>query len=249
MAEIDGTGATEALITALESKKPLFWQSIFSWAAGHPPRYPWRRPGNPYDVLIGELLLEKARTAPVVASERFRHVFPSIDDLLTADETKINRALARLHLRRYRRSIIGLAKGLATGTSGELPCDTETLARVSGLERYHVRAIFCFGYGLPLAVVDGHVRRMLQRIFAASLPQHPSVGLIETLAESLVPYQDPQTYNGVLLDLAEMVCRIEMPLCQACPLLAICDAAASLRSADGPPAPSSHRSLANAAGR
>jgi A/G-specific adenine glycosylase len=244
MGDFGGTEATGALITALESKKPSLWKSISTWAVNHPPRYPWRRFGNPYDVLIGELLLEKARTTPVIASERFLRVFPSVDDLLAANEEEINRVLESLHLLRHRQSIMGLIRGLAVNGKGDLPCDSETLARVSGLERHHIRAVFCFGYGLPLAVVDGHVRRMLSRIFASSLPRHSPIGLLETVAENLVSYQDPQTYNGVLLDLAELVCRTELPWCQDCPVTAICDSAPGFRARGEPPAPSSNRSLA-----
>jgi A/G-specific adenine glycosylase len=243
MEGLGGTEATGTLIAALESKKTSLWQSVFTWAVNHPPRYPWRQRSNPYDVLIGELLLEKARTTPVIASERFLHVFPSVEDLLAAGQEEINRVLEHLHLQRHRQSILGLVRGLAIDGKGDLPGDSETLARVSGLERHHIRAVFCFGYGLPLAVVDGHVRRMLRRIFARSLPGHSPIGLLETVAESLVCDRDPQTYNGVLLDLAEVVCRTELPWCQDCPLIAICDSAPGFRTVGEPPAPSSHRSL------
>jgi A/G-specific adenine glycosylase len=243
MEDFGGIEATGALILALESKKPSLWQSISTWAVKHPPRYPWRRLGSPYDVLIGELLLEKARTTPVIASERFLRVFPSIEDLLAADEEEVNRVLESLHLQRHRQSFIGLVRGLAMDGKGDLPGDTETLARVSGLERHHIRAVFCFGYGLPVAIVDGHVRRLLKRIFAGSLPHHSSIGLLETVAQNLVCDRDPQTYNGVLLDLAELVCRMELPWCQACPLIAICDSAPGFRAKGEPPAPSSNQSL------
>jgi A/G-specific adenine glycosylase len=231
------------LIAGLEAKRPLLWQNVLTWAESHPLRYPWRRPADPYHVLIGELLLEKSRSAPVAACERFLHAFPSVADLLAADEDALNRALEVMHLHRLQDAIMKLIKGLALDGKGKLPCDSETLARISGLERHHVRAVFCFGYGMPVAVVDGHVRRMLGRIFANSLPPRAPAGLLETVAESLVSYRDPQTYNGVLLDLAELVCRPEAPSCRSCPVASICDASAGFQAPDRPPLPSSIRSL------
>jgi A/G-specific adenine glycosylase len=234
---------TGALIAGVDKKRPFLWEGVLTWADSHPPRYPWRRPADPYRVLIGELLLEKSRSAPVAASERFLRAFPSVSDLVTAGEATVSRVLEVMHLLRLRDPIMKLLRGLALDGQKALPCDSETLARISGLERHHIRAIFCFGYGMPVAVVDGHVRRMLERIFAASLPQRAPAGLIETIAESLVSYRDPQTYNGVLLDLAELVCRPEAPSCRACPVVLICDTATGFRTPNEPPLPASTRSL------
>ena len=85
--------AIEVLIAGLESKKPCLWQSILTWAENHPPRYPWRRLEDPYRVLIGELLLEKARSIAVAASESFLRAFPTVDDLLAADGDEIDLVL------------------------------------------------------------------------------------------------------------------------------------------------------------
>ncbi len=224
--------ANDALIAALERKKPSLWQGIFTWAESHPPRYPWRRLEDPYRVLIGELLLENVRSAPVAASERFLNVFPSVDLLLAADKGIVNGVLERLHLQRNRDAILRLVGDLAMYGIGGLPCDSETLSRISGLGRHHIRAVFCFGYGLPIAVVNEYVRRMLKRLFTNSLPHNPSTGLVETIAESLVSYRDPQTYNGVLLDLAELVCLPEAPSCRLCPVISICDIAPGLQILD-----------------
>jgi A/G-specific adenine glycosylase len=238
----EGIEDTRMLITGVEGKRQSFWERILAWANSHQPRFPWRRPGDPYCVLIGELLLEKTMS-PVVASQRFLRTFPSVDELLAADKDAVDGILEDLHLQRHRDSIFQLVRGLAIDGKGGLPCDSETLARITGLDRHHIKAVFCFGYGLPIAVVNGHVRRMLKRILAGSLPSQPSAGLIEAIAESLVSYRDPQTYNSVLLDLAELVCQAEAPACQVCPVSSICDSALSNPTPEGSPIQPSNRSL------
>ena len=169
MGSYKGMEDTRMLLTGLEGKRQSFRECILAWADSHQPRFPWRRPGDPYRVLIGELLLEKTRS-PVVASQRFLRAFPSVDDLLAADEDAVERVLEEVRLQRLRDSIFKLVRGLAIDGQGGLPCDSETLSRITGLERHHIRAVFCFGYGLPIAVVNGHVRRMLKRVFAGCLP-------------------------------------------------------------------------------
>ncbi len=227
-----GSEETRMLITGLEGKRQSLWERILTWADSHQPRFPWRRPGDPYRVLVGELLLEKTGS-PIVASQRFLQTFPSVEDLLAADEDEVHDILEELRLQSHRDTLMKFIRGLAIDGKGGLPCDSETLARITGLERHHIRAVFCFGYGLPIAVVNGHVRRMLKRIFAGSLPPQPSAGLIETVAESLVCYRDPQTYNGVLLDLAELVCQAEAPACRACPVVSVCDSALGAAPPEG----------------
>jgi A/G-specific adenine glycosylase len=235
--------ATGLLVAGLETKRTSLWRSLLAWADRHPSRYPWRRTGSPYRVLIGELLLAAARPAPVDVSESFLRAFPTVGDLLAAEEATVDGVLQGLKMQQHRDAIMKLISGLAMDGTGGLPCDSETLARISGLERHHIRAVFCFGYALPLAVVDKHVRRMLKRIFAGSLPHHPSNGLIDTIAESLVFYRDPQTYNAVLLDLADLVCRLELPSCRTCPVSSFCDSASGPGIPRSSPVISSNRSL------
>jgi len=188
------------------------------------------------------MLLDKTRS-PIVACQRFLRAFPSVDELLAADEDAVDDILEELRLERHRGAIMKFIRGLAVEGKGGLPCDSETLSRITGLERHHIRAILCFGYGLPIAVVNGDVLRMLRRIFAGSLPPQPPAGLIEAVAESLVFYQDPQTYNGAVLDLAELVCQPESPACRACPVASVCDSALGAPPPEGPPVQPSNRSL------
>lgn len=220
----EGTNAIKVLAQGLERKKSSLQQSVLSWSDDHPLRYPWRKQGTPaYRVLIGELLLDKAGENAVMAYEVFLESIPSVNDLLGAGDEKVGEVLAAVHLQHHRESFRKLVQGLAREGKGDLPRDTDTLGRISGLARYRVKAVFCFGYGLPIAVVDPHVFRMLAHIFASYLPPEPSMGLVEAVAESLVCYHDPQKYNGVMLDLAELVCRPGMAQCSNCPVNSVCD--------------------------
>jgi A/G-specific adenine glycosylase len=234
--------AARLLITGVEGKRPSLWERILTWADSHQPRWPWRRPGDPYRILVGELLLDKT-ASPVNACQRFLHAFPSVSELLAADEDAVDDILDELRLERHRGAIMKFIRGLAVEGKGGLPCNSATLSRITGLDRHHIRAVLCFGYGLPIAVVNGDALRMLRRIFAGSLPPQPSAGLVEAVAESLVFYQDPQTYNGAVLELAELVCRREAPDCRACPVASVCDSALGAPPPEGPPLQPLNRSL------
>lgn len=211
-----------SIASEIERKKPFIQQNILLWSNLYPSRYVWRyQRSSPYKVLIGEILLEKTRHDVATIHERFLEFFPSLGNLITANEEKLNEALVSLDLESHQWLFKQMLHGLAT--LGGLPRDYDGIAEIAGLKHEGVQAIFCFGYGLPVGVVNKHVFRMLTRIFANGLPTLPSAGLIEAIGESLAFVGDPQRYNGAMLDVSELICRSKVPGCLHCPVKSQCD--------------------------
>jgi A/G-specific adenine glycosylase len=223
--KVSGGELLNPLRKALEEKRPKIQEGILSWAASNLPRYPWRQSGKtPYEVLLGEFWLKE--TSSVVATRVypvFLQRYFSIQSLAEAREDDITDILSRFGLRQYAQHIRALVDSLLKEGKGDLPRDSEIFARASRLEQYHVNIILCFGYGLPVAIIDVNVARMLSRLFGHSLPSPPAPGLLQAIGESLVSYRSPQQYNCGLLDLAEMVCREEDALCTRCTVKGACD--------------------------
>ena len=217
------TTAEKTLIAnGLERKKPVIQQNMILWSDLYPSRYVWHyQRSHPYQVLIGEILVEKTRHDVATIHERFLQFFPSFADLAAADEEKLSEVLVSLHLEEHQRLFKQIVKGLAT--LDELPRDYDGIAEISGLKHESIKAMLCFGYGLPVGVVNKHVFRMLTRIFANELPPLPSAGLIEAIGESLAFVADPQKYNGAMLDVSELICRSKVPSCRDCPVYSQCD--------------------------
>jgi len=121
-----------------------------------------------------------------------------------------------------------MVKSLLKEGKGDLTRDSESFSRASGLEHHRIRAILCFGYGLPIAIIDANVSRMLSRLFSNTLPSRPAQGLLQAIGENLLPYGNFQCYNSGLLELAEVVCQDEVPQCPRCPVGDVCDYAEAL---------------------
>ena len=216
------TAEKTSIADGLERKKPAIQQNIILWSDLYPSRYVWHYHRSlPYQVLIGEILLEKTRHDVATAHERFLQFFPSSADLAAAKEEKLNEVLVSLHLEEHRWLFTQIMEGLAT--LGELPRDYDGIAKISGLKHEGIKAMLCFGYGLPVGVVNKHVFRMLTRIFANELPPLPPDGLIEAIGESLAFVTDSQRYNGAMLDVSELICRFKVPGCRDCPVNSQCD--------------------------
>jgi len=212
------------LMEALRTKKGRIQEGVFSWAGSNIARYPWRCIGStPYEVLIGEILIEK--TTYAVATRvygSFLRQFPSFNALAEANEDELARALDFSYLKRHGTFIKSVIQDLLKKGIAGVPKDSYAL-RSLGLQTHNVNTIMCFGYGLHLAVIDSNVSRMLSRLFGNNLPSQPSRELIQAMGETLLPDFNAAQYNASLLDLAERICRFAWSLWVQCSVPDVCD--------------------------
>ncbi|HXX59508.1 MAG TPA: hypothetical protein VEI27_02385 [Dehalococcoidales bacterium] len=210
---------------ALEQKRLRIQHGILQWVAGSQPRLQWRQPGRtPYQVFIGEFLL--SHTSPEIAASiysEFLRKFPSLHELRKAGEKSVAAVLKHLGVHVHAGCLMAAGSDLFTDKCQELPADSESMCRLTELTAAGIQAIFCFGYNLPLSVVDENAARMLTRLFQKALPSVAKHGLLQSVAEALLPYYNPQEFNRGFLELAETVCTREAPHCLECPLVEICD--------------------------
>ena len=202
-----------------------FASLVLEWAATNLSDFPWRASRSAYHVLVAELLLK--RTTATAAARHYRDFlsrFPTLDSIAAASEGEVVQAFAVVGLQRQRaRAMKRLAGWLLSRYGGSIPGDLGSLIEVPGLGNYSAAAILSFGHGVPIAIVDANVERILLRVFGSSLPPHPSQALLNEVAQRLLPGDEHQNYNYGLLDLGRLVCRYVAPRCGECPLNLICD--------------------------
>ena len=197
---------------------------MLKWADKNFSDFPWRRCRSPYEVLVAEVLLKRTTaTAAARVYEDFLFRFPSLHDIVSAPDEELVEALSSVGLQRQRaRSMKHLAAWLMSRHGGHIPSDLEDLLEVPGLGNYSATAILSFGYGVPAAVLDTNVERILIRVFGNTLPAYPSWALLRQVAKDLLPRDGHREYNYGLLDLGRLVCRYVDPKCGECPLASVC---------------------------
>lgn len=217
---------SRALKRAIKEKGEGLNHSILDWSLTHLRAYPWHEPNRTaYEVLIAEVLLKRT-TATAVSRvyDAFIRQFPSIQTLNGASEEQLASVLSRVGLQRQRaKSIRALARHLIEEQSGSLPSNLDHLLGIPGLGEYSARAVLSCAYGIPVAVVDANVERILGRVFQNVLPQRPPRRLFQELASALLPSEAHRKHNLGLLDLGGLICRYIDPLCPECPLAPVCD--------------------------
>ena len=107
----------------------------------------------------------------------------------------------------------------------------EGIRSLQGIGDYTAAAVASFAYGLPHAVVDGNVYRVLSRIYGIDTPIDTTEGrkLFAALADELLDRKDPGGYNQALMEFGALYCVPRSPQCGRCIFADRCMALATHR--------------------
>ena len=212
----------------------LFSQRLATWYATHARPLPWRDISDPYRIWISEIILQQTRVAQGYDYYlRFVERFPDVATLAAASEDEVLQQWEGLGYYSRARNLHAAAQQIVA--LGAFPTDYAGVRALKGVGDYTAAAICSFAFGLPTAVVDGNVYRVLARFFGIATPIDSTQGRREfsALAQSLLP-RDAATHNQAIMDFGALQCTPKRPDCTACPLLDHCDAAATGRVAELP---------------
>jgi len=197
---------------------------LLSWYEGNGRSFVWRRNPEPYVVLIAEILLKKTTAGAV---DRFFPVFleryPDIQTLHEGALSNLQKMLSPLGLSGQRAmQLKSLANVLVESYEGKIPCNREELLKLPGIGDYTAGAVLSFACGMPEAIVDTNIARLVIRLFNIK-PSHYEARRSPEVwekARELVGQDggESKRVNWALLDLAAAVCKPKNPLHTECPV-------------------------------
>ncbi len=200
-----------------------FTSAILQWYRANGRTLPWRQTRDPYAVWLSEIILQQTRVEQGMPYwQRFIGRWPTVESLACATEDEVLRLWQGLgyysrarHLHQAARQIVAM---------GGFPQNMEGLRRLKGVGDYTAAAIGSFAFGLPVAVVDGNVYRVLARHFGIGTPINTTAGKQEfvALAQQLLPERQSADYNQAMMDFGALQCVPKGMQCGACPLQETC---------------------------
>ena len=191
---------------------------------------PWKGEKDPYKIWLSEIILQQTRVEQGLAYyERFIKKYPDVVSLANADDQAVFKLWEGLGYYSRCRNLLASARTIATNPGGKFPETYENILQLKGVGAYTASAIASFAFGLPHAVVDGNVQRVLARFFGLETPIDSTAGkkIFAELAQQLLDKHDPAGYNQAIMDFGAMVCKPQLPLCVSCVLKEKCDALAT----------------------
>jgi A/G-specific adenine glycosylase len=197
---------------------------LAAWYAMAKRDLPWRRTSDPYAIAVSELMLQQTQVITVIPYyKRWMKQFPTWRALAYAKEPEVIKAWEGLGYYRRARNLHALAK-IVVLTGGELPHSEGELLKLPGFGPYTAAAVGSIAFGLPLAVLDGNVMRVLTRVLA--MPDDISRPLtrvkLQEIATVFLGDGDPSVHNQAVMELGATVCLPNNPMCLICPLQSGC---------------------------
>ena len=218
----------------------IFSSVLLQWYQENGRELPWRQTRDPYAIWLSEIILQQTQVKQGWDYwTRFMHRWPTVEALAAATEDEVLREWQGLGYYSRARNLHFAAKQIVA--MGHFPDTLEDIKKLKGVGDYTAAAIASFAFGIPAAVVDGNVYRVLARHFGIDTPINTTEGkkLFATLAQELLPNtQHPSpitsTYNQAIMDFGAIQCTPASPNCMFCPLIESCIAFRENRVAELP---------------
>jgi A/G-specific adenine glycosylase len=203
-----------------------FTKNIIDWHLMENKRtMPWKGEKDPYKIWISEIILQQTRVLQGLSYyNNFIKEFPTLASLAAAEDDAVFKIWEGLGYYTRCKNLLVSARHIANNLNGVFPDSYEKILELKGIGPYTAAAVSSFAYGLPHAVVDGNVFRVLARYFGEALPIDSQKGkaYFTTLATQLLYKKDSSAYNQAIMDFGATVCKPQVPLCQECILQPRC---------------------------
>jgi len=201
------------------SQQRRFRKKLLAWYDSHRRDLPWRASRDPYRVWLSEIMLQQTRVAAVISHYReFLRRFPTAQKLAAAREASVLAAWSGLGYYRRARMLHAAAKVIVREHGGNVPASEKALRELPGIGRYTAAAIASIAFDEPVAVVDGNVERVLQRVSGKRLAGEE----LWVAANSFLDARRPGDFNQAMMELGAVVCTPRAPGCLACPVIEMC---------------------------
>jgi A/G-specific adenine glycosylase len=202
-------------------------QRLLQWYQKNQRQLPWRQTDNPFYIWISEVMLQQTQVKTVIPYYlKFLDRFPDINSLAGADLQEVLKVWEGLGYYARARNLHRAAKIVLDRYGGEVPAVRQEFRKLPGVGPYIASAVLSIAHGLPYAVVDGNVKRVLARLFLIDLPVNMTATLktFDQIATKLLHTRRPGIFNQAMMELGAVVCRSSNPLCNTCPLMKNCQA-------------------------
>jgi A/G-specific adenine glycosylase len=208
-------------------------KSLLDWYRRSNRDLPWRRTRDPWAIWVSEVMLQQTQVATVIPYyQRFLARFPDVAAAAAASLDDVLKHWEGLGYYARARNLHAAARRVVDEYGGEIPRDPDAFRKLPGVGEYIAAAVPSIAFGVPRAVVDGNVKRVIARLFALdeSIDHRAGAKRIRELADELLDAGSPGDLNQAMMELGATVCRPATPACDACPVASWCAAFAAKKT-------------------
>ncbi len=209
-----------------DRRKKYFTKKIMLWNQESNKRImPWKGEKDPYKIWISEIILQQTRVAQgLLYYHNFIYQYPTLASLAEAEDNAVFKLWEGLGYYSRCKNVLISARHISNNLQGKFPETYKEILGLKGIGPYTAAAISSFAYGLPHAVVDGNVFRVLARYFGETLAIDSEKGKLyfTGLANEVLYKFDAASYNQAIMDFGATICKPQIAECQECSLQKNC---------------------------
>lgn len=199
-------------------------EALYDWYRREQRALPFRGSRDPYAIWVSEIMLQQTRVeAMLPLYERFLARFPNVQTLARAPLDEVLSFWHGLGYYNRARNLHRAAGIVVREYGGQFPLEPNTARSLPGIGPYTVAAILSIAADVPLATLDGNVRRVLARLNDSEAA--PGDRVFSDWADDLLGARgdvSPGLHNQAMMELGARICKPGRPDCDACPLAPGC---------------------------
>jgi len=182
-----------------------FQNTIYDYYRDNPRILSWRETGNPYNILVSEIMLQQTQVERVISKyNRFIDVFPDFETLAGASFQDVLHVWQGLGYNRRALAVLKAAQKTMADFDGVLPSDPSLLRQFPGIGPYTACAIAAFAFNKAEVFIETNIRSVyIHFFFEDSHTIHDRE--ILPLVEKTLDKNNPRRWYSALMDYGVML--------------------------------------------
>jgi len=196
---------------------------LSGWYLAEHRQLPWRETSDPYRIWTSEIMLQQTQVNTVLPRyASWFEGFPDIASLAAADIDTVFKAWEGLGYYRRARLMHAAARQIVEQHQGRFPENFDDILNLPGIGRSTAGAIASICFRTHAPVLDGNVRRVLQRWQGTELSEKRMWQLAQQHIDGAA---DAGDWNQTMMELGATLCTPRNPACSNCPVSGHCASA------------------------
>jgi A/G-specific adenine glycosylase len=185
-----------------------FRRTIYDYYSTQPRIFPWRETGNPYNIIVSEIMLQQTQAERVTAKYvGFIRVFPDFKTLASATPGTLFPYWQGLGYNRRALSLIEIARRVMNDFQCVLPCEPEILETLPGIGKTTAGEIAAFAFNYPSVFIETNIRRVFIHFFFPGQDKVKDSDILP-LVEQTLDRANPRIWYYALMDYGVMLKKL-----------------------------------------
>jgi len=202
-----------------------FRNKIISWFNRNKRIYPWRKTGDPFRILIAEMMLQRTKADQVLGVyNSFFSEFSVPGDIAKTNLKKLRKILFPLGLKWRVKNFKKVSQYIENNFGGRIPADREDLVKMPGTGQYIAGMVLSVAFNKPEWAVDSNIVRIFRRYFGIDTTKEGRRDkVVIEIAKRYISCAEPRTANLAIVDFTALICSPRNPSCFRCPIRISCN--------------------------